>query len=126
ILEALERVSDAERRRRIPLAGPQRDELEILWDGHEIRRVASAGERKALSLLLLAAHGEVLSAAGRSPLLLLDDADAELAPQTVASVWTVFAAASQVVVTSNRPQVWLTLEIGALWEVERGALRPLG
>src|SRR6185436_20582598 len=49
ILEALERVSDAERRRRIPLAGPQRDELEILWDGHEIRRVASAGERKALS-----------------------------------------------------------------------------
>ena len=126
ILQSLEKIAEAERRRRAPLVGPQRDELEILWEGKEIRRVASAGERKALSLLLLAAHGEVLAAAGRPPLLLLDDADAELAPPTVASVWNVFAVAEQVLVTSNRPQVWLTLEIGSIWEVERGTLRPLG
>ena len=49
--------------------GPHRDELEILWGGHEIRRVASAGERKALSLLLLAAHGRVMEAAGTAPRL---------------------------------------------------------
>lgn len=125
IARALERVAEGERRRRIPLAGPHRDELEILWDGHEIRRVASAGERKALSLLLLAAHAAVLAAAGRAPLILLDDADAELAPQTIAAVWQVFAHAQQILVTSNRPQVWLTLEVGALWEMEKGVLRPL-
>src|SRR6185295_20410568 len=31
IARALERVAEGERRRRIPLAGPHRDELEILW-----------------------------------------------------------------------------------------------
>jgi hypothetical protein len=29
------------------------------------------------------------------------------------------------VATSNRPQVWLTLEVGRIWEVERGVLRLL-
>jgi DNA replication and repair protein RecF len=125
IAEALDRMADRERRRQMPLLGPHRDELEILWGGHEIRRVASAGERKALSLMLLAAHGRVMEEAGRSPLYLLDDMDAELAPQTVASVWGVFRGASQLVATSNRPQVWLTLDVGTIWEMERGSLTVL-
>ncbi|HEV2852428.1 MAG TPA: DNA replication and repair protein RecF [Thermoanaerobaculia bacterium] len=123
IAEALDRIADRERRRQMPLLGPHRDELEILWGGHEIRRVASAGERKALSLMLLAAHGRVMEEAGRSPLYLLDDMDAELAPPTVASVWGVFRGADQLLATSNRPQVWLTLEVGMIWEMERGELR---
>lgn len=123
IAEALDRVADRERRRQMPLLGPHRDELEILWGGHEIRRVASAGERKALSLMLLAAHGRVVEEAGRPPLYLLDDMDAELAPPTVASVWGVFRGAEQLFATSNRPQVWLTLEVGTIWEMERGELR---
>lgn len=125
IAKALDRAADRERRRQMPLLGPHRDEIEILWAGHEIRRVASAGERKALSLMLLAAHGRVMEESGRPPLYLLDDMDAELAPQTVASVWGVFREAGQVVVTSNRPQVWLTLAVGTLWEMERGEIRLL-
>jgi DNA replication and repair protein RecF len=130
IAAALDRAMARERRRQQPLLGPQRDELEILWGGHEIRRVASAGERKALSLLLLAAHSRVVEAAGRLPVVLLDDADAELAPGTVAAVWPVFArrvAASggQLFASSNRPQVWLTLDVDTLWEVERGRLARL-
>ena len=112
IADALDRVADRERRRQMPLLGPHRDELEILWGGHEIRRVASAGERKALSLMLLAAHGQVMEEAGRPPLYLLDDMDAELAPPTVAAVWGVFRGAAQLFATSNRPQVWLTLDVG--------------
>jgi DNA replication and repair protein RecF len=123
IADALGRIADRERRRQVPLLGPHRDELEILWGGHEIRRVASAGERKALSLMLLAAHGAVLEEAGRSPLYLLDDLDAELAPPTVAAVWGVFQGARQLFATSNRPQVWLTLEVGRVWEMEKGGLR---
>lgn len=123
IADALDRIADRERRRQMPLLGPHRDELEILWDGHEIRRVASAGERKALSLMLLAAHGKVMEEAGRSPLYLLDDMDAELAPPTVASVWGVFRESGQIIATSNRPQVWLTLDVGTIWEMERGEIR---
>jgi DNA replication and repair protein RecF len=123
--ENLERVEDRERRRQLPLVGPHRDELEILWGGHDIRRVASAGERKALSLLLLAAHGRALEAVGTRPVYLLDDADAELSPQTHAAVWGVFRGVEQVIATSNRPQVWLTLEVGKAWEMEKGRMRAL-
>lgn len=123
IADALDRIADRERRRQVPLLGPHRDELEILWGGHEIRRVASAGERKALSLMLVAAHGRVMEEAGRPPLYLLDDLDAELAPPTVSAVWDVLKGEGQLVATSNRPQVWLTLEVGTIWELERGELR---
>jgi DNA replication and repair protein RecF len=122
IAQSLERVAERERRRQLPLLGPQRDDLEILWEGHEIRRVASAGERKALSLLLLAAHGRVIEAAGRQPLYLVDDADAELAVPTLGAVWRVFSGARQLLATSARPQVWLGLDVGRIWEMERGRL----
>jgi DNA replication and repair protein RecF len=125
IADALDRIAERERRRQLPLLGPHRDELEILWGGHEIRRVASAGERKSLSLMLLAAHGRVVEGAGRSPVYLLDDADAELSPQTLAAVWKVFLGARQLFATSNRPQVWLTLEVGKVWEMEGGVLSLL-
>ncbi|HEX7181732.1 MAG TPA: DNA replication and repair protein RecF [Thermoanaerobaculia bacterium] len=125
IAQALEKVEERERQRQIPLLGPHRDELDIQWGEHDIRRVASAGERKALSLLLLAAHGRAIEAAGRQPVYLLDDADAELAPPTHAAVWGVFRDAGQVLATSNRPQVWLTLEVGKAWEMERGRMKAL-
>jgi DNA replication and repair protein RecF len=125
IADNLERIKERERRRQLPLVGPHRDELEILWGGHDLRRVASAGERKALSLLLLAAHGRALETVGTRPVYLLDDADAELSPQTHAAVWNVFKGVEQVIATSNRPQVWLTLEVGKAWEMEKGRMRAL-
>jgi DNA replication and repair protein RecF len=125
ILDNLERIKERERRRQLPLVGPHRDDLEILWGGHDVRRVASAGERKALSLLLLAAHGRALEAVGIRPVYLLDDADAELSPQTHAAVWSVFRGVEQVIATSNRPQVWLTLEVGKAWEMEKGRMRAM-
>ena len=125
IADSLECIAERERRRQMPLLGPHRDELEILWGGHDIRRVASAGERKALSLLLLAAHGRALEAVGTRPVYLLDDADAELSPQTHAAVWNVFRGVEQVIATSNRPQVWLTLEVGKAWEMDKGRMQAL-
>lgn len=125
IQDNLERILGRERRRQLPLVGPHRDDLEILWGGHDLRRVASAGERKALSLLLLAAHGRALEQGGIRPVYLLDDADAELSPQTHAAVWNVFKGVEQVIATSNRPQVWLTLEVGKAWEMEKGRMRAM-
>ena len=40
--EALAALAPEERRRRQPLSGAQRDEIEILWAGGEARRIASA------------------------------------------------------------------------------------
>ena len=124
LLARLESRADEERRRGLALVGPHRDELAILWGGHAVRGTVSAGERKALSLLLTAAHARVLAAAGRVPLHLLDDLDAELAPDTLARLWTVFAGAPQLLATSNRPAVWEELAVDHRWQVEKGAVRP--
>lgn len=120
----LDRAADSERRRGMPLLGPHRDELEISWGGHPADRVASAGERKALSLALVAAHGRVLRAAGREPTHLLDDLDAELAPDTLAALWKTFEGASQLVATSNRPAVWEGLEVDRVVRLRSGELQP--
>ncbi len=107
-----------------PLAGPQRDELEIRWSRHRVRRLASAGERKALGLALLAAQGRLLSEQGRSPIYLLDDADTELDPERLTSIWRAFASSGQLLATSNRPRVWRHLSLDHHWICQHGQLRP--
>ena len=104
---ALAAVANEERARRQPLVGPHRDEIEILWDGAPARRAASAGERKAIGLLLVAALARRLgeSAAG-APALLLDDADAELDRPRLARLLAAFEGFRRLLVSSNRPEVW--------------------
>lgn len=122
LFECLTRAGPAERRRGIPLLGSHRDDLDVRWGGRPASRVASAGERKALSLALVAAHGRVLARAGREPVYLLDDLDAELAPDTLAALWRAFREVRQLVATSNRPGVWGTLDIDHRWSVEEGRI----
>lgn len=128
LASALEEAAGHEIERRRPLIGPQRDDLVLGWGEHSLRGIVSAGERKTSGLLLAAAHGRVMHTAGRSPLYLLDDADAELAPSTLAAVWTVFAGAEQgaeqLFASSNRPQVWEGLEVAATHRVESGRIEP--
>jgi DNA replication and repair protein RecF len=124
ILARLQRAADGEIRRGQPLIGPHRDDLEVLWGGHPLRATVSAGERKALSLLLTAAHGRTLAAAGRDPVYLLDDLDAELAPGTLAKVWQVFAGCHQLLATSNRPQVWKGVAVDRVSQLAAGVLSP--
>lgn len=115
-------VSRRERRRQQLLIGPHRDDVAITWDGHEIRQVASAGERKALGLALLAAQGRVLEAAGRHPAYLLDDADAELDGGRLESLWRVFGGCGQLFATSSRPPIWETVDVDHRWRLEAGGL----
>jgi DNA replication and repair protein RecF len=122
LVERLARAAPAEGRRGMPLVGPHRDELEIHWGDHPAAQVASAGERKLLSLALAAAHGRVLVRAEREPIHLLDDLDAELAADTLAAVWRVFAGAGQLVATSNRPGVWETLPVDRRWQIMDGRI----
>jgi DNA replication and repair protein RecF len=124
IAERLEALAGAERRRQAPLVGPHRDELEIRWGGHEVKRVASAGERKALALLLLAAQAEILRRGGREPLLLLDDADTELDRQALERVWRALPAGAQLLASSHRPEAWEGLAVEGRFALERGRVAP--
>jgi len=124
VLARLQRAARGERRRGMPLIGPHRDDLEVLWGGYPVRATVSAGERKALSLLLTAAHGRVLTAAGRRPVYLLDDVDAELSAESLGRVWQAFAEAAQLLATSNRPGVWEGLAAEHRWEVSAGGVKP--
>jgi DNA replication and repair protein RecF len=106
IFAALERAAATELARRQPLVGAQRDEIEILWDGAAARRSASAGERKAVGLLLVAALAQRLADGGRAPALLLDDADTELDRGRLERLLAAFAPFPRLLVSSNRPEVW--------------------
>lgn len=125
-LAAIREARPSELERGTPLVGPHRDELEIRWGGHTARRVASAGERKLLGLAITAARARLLQEAGRSPLLLLDDLDAELDGRRLAVVWSFFERFDQVFLTSNRASVWEPFDIGTSWTLTCGKLSPTG
>ena len=122
IFEELMAVSERERLLQQPILGPHRDDLVIQWDGHDLRRVASAGERKALGLAVLAAHGRVLAEAGRDPVCLFDDVDTELDQDRLTVLWSAFTTARQLFATSNRPHVWEGAQIEHRWRCEDGQL----
>jgi DNA replication and repair protein RecF len=61
------------------LIGPHRDDLEILFDGHDMRTFGSSGQqRSALILLDLAAISVYYLWHNEYPVFLMDDVDAEL------------------------------------------------
>jgi recombinational DNA repair ATPase RecF len=66
----------------------------------------------------------VLSRAGREPIVLLDDADAELDAQAVARLWEAFAGARQLLASTNRPEVFSSLETSTKWRLEDGQPHP--
>jgi len=123
--EALARAAAREQRQERPLLGPHRDDLEVLWGSRELQRVASAGERKALTMLLSVAHARVLEESGRTPLYLFDDADIELSDKTLAAIWKTLGPVEQLFATSNRPGVWEGIPIDARWQLEGGELGAL-
>lgn len=111
-----------ERARGLPLLGPHRDDLVLLWREQEIRKLASAGERKLLGLALLAAQARLLTEDRREPLVLLDDADAELDRRALARAWLGFGFLPQILASSNRPEVFEALPIDARWRLDEGRL----
>jgi DNA replication and repair protein RecF len=121
---ALERSIASELQARRPLLGPHRDRVSLRWRGEEIAQRASAGERKAIGLLLLAAQAMVLEHERSGLVLLVDDADAELDRDTLRALWPVLSQHPQAVATSNRPEVWAGLDAGRRWRLESGRMDP--
>jgi len=85
------------------LIGPHRDELEILFDGRDIRQFGSSGQqRSALILLDLAAISVYHSWHSEFPLFLLDDVDAELDRRRVSHLLEYLKGRTQTFVTTSK------------------------
>lgn len=108
------------------LAGPHRDELEVI---HAAKRVAAAqsstGEQKAMLVAITLAHA-ALAAQGRAGVLLLDEVAAHLDPVRRTALFEQLSASGA--------QVWMTgTEIApfdsiagdaAVWRVSGGIVKP--
>jgi len=85
------------------LVGPHRDELEIAIDGREIARFGSAGQQKsALFILDLAQISIYNNAYEESPVLLIDDIDAELDRGRIEAVLAELEGRIQTFVSTSR------------------------
>ena len=85
------------------LIGPHRDELEILFDGRDIRAFGSSGQqRSALIILDLAAISVYHSWHSEYPLFLLDDVDAELDRKRISHLLEYLEGRTQTFLTTSK------------------------
>lgn len=85
------------------LIGPHRDELEIFFDGHDLRAYGSSGQQRSAFLVLLLAQLEVYFAQNNEyPLFLLDDIDAELDYKRIGQLLEYLDGKTQTFVTTSK------------------------
>jgi len=104
------------------LIGPHRDDLEIAADGREVARYGSAGQqRSALLLLDLAQVSIYNSIYEESPVLLIDDVDAELDRGRIEALFSELEGRTQTFVSTSRRAIANRYQDRAcLYRVERG------
>ena len=85
------------------LIGPHRDDLEILFDGRDLRTFGSSGQqRSALILLDLAAISVYYSWHNEYPLFLMDDVDAELDKRRIGHLLEYLEGRTQTFITTSK------------------------
>lgn len=103
IAERLKLRVQAETAAGYSLVGPHRDDLEILLDGHDLRKYGSAGQQRSVLLLLQLANIAVYHAQQQEyPLFLLDDIDAELDYQRIGQLLEFLKGKTQTFVTTSK------------------------
>jgi DNA replication and repair protein RecF len=104
------------------LIGPHRDDLEILFDGRDIRPYGSSGQqRSALILLDLAAISVYYSWHNEYPLFLMDDVDAELDRRRIGHLLEYLEGRTQTFITTSKNDLIKGLAAHAqLFEVRGG------
>jgi DNA replication and repair protein RecF len=104
-----------DRARRSATVGPHRDDLALSLDGRVARGIASQGQHRGIVLALKLAEIEVVAGTrGVRPILLLDDVSSELdRARTAALFASLRQEESQVLLTTTRPELIDTGELGA-------------
>ena len=103
IAERLQFRMQAEMAAGYSLIGPHRDELEVLFDGRDIRSFGSSGQqRSALIILDLAAISVYHSWHKEYPVFLLDDVDAELDRKRINHLLEYLEGSTQTFLTTSK------------------------
>jgi DNA replication and repair protein RecF len=107
------------------LIGPHRDDLEILFDGRDMRAFGSSGQqRSALIMLDLAAISVYYSWHNEYPLFLIDDVDAELDRKRISNLLEYLEGRTQTFITTSKESLVEQFTARAnLYEVGDGAAR---
>lgn len=85
------------------LIGTHRDDLDILFDGHDLRKFASSGQQRSALLILQLANITVFYSQNQEyPLFLLDDIDAELDYQRIGQLLEFLEDKTQTFVTTSK------------------------
>jgi len=123
IAERLKLRLEAEINSGYALIGPHRDELEILFDGRDLRSFGSSGQqRSALILLDLAAISVYHSWHSEYPLFLMDDVDAELDRKRIGRLLEYLQGRTQTFVTTSKEELVKQFAARArVYEVTAGA-----
>lgn len=107
------------------LIGPHRDDMDLTFDGHDLRKFGSAGQQRSALLLLQLANIAVFHATrGEYPLFLIDDIDAELDYERIGKLLDFLAGKTQTFVTTSKESVVEKFGTGArIFHVENGAAK---
>ncbi len=85
------------------LIGTHRDDMELRFDGHDIRKFGSAGQQRSSLVLLQLANIAVFHATrGEYPLFLIDDIDAELDYRRIGKLLEYLTEKCQTIVTTSK------------------------
>lgn len=108
------------------LLGTHRDDLEIAFDGRDLRKYGSAGQQRSAMLLLLLANIEVYNTTrGEYPLFLLDDIDSELDHKRIGLLLEYLRGKTQTVVTTSKES--FVSEFGSyasIFDIQNGTSKP--
>jgi DNA replication and repair protein RecF len=109
------------------LIGTHRDDLEINFDGHDLRKYGSSGQqRSALLILQLATVSVYFEQNKEYPLFLLDDIDAELDYKRIGQLLEFLSDKTQTFVTTSKESFIEKFGTGAeIFNVENGTAKML-
>lgn len=107
------------------LIGPHRDDLEILFDGRDLRSFGSSGQqRSALIILDLAAISVYYNRHREYPLFLIDDVDAELDRKRLNNLLEYLDGRTQTFITTSKESlVEQFIERAGVYLIKNGAVQ---
>ncbi|HLY27300.1 MAG TPA: hypothetical protein VKQ72_13220, partial [Aggregatilineales bacterium] len=123
-LEDLRRKEIAEGK---TLVGPQRDDLRLSVNGHDLSLFGSRGQaRTAVIAIKLAEMGWMQAVTGEWPILLLDELIAELDHERRNYLLDRIDGATQAILTTTEPEIFSKsfLAKAAVWRVQSGQIAP--
>jgi DNA replication and repair protein RecF len=107
------------------LIGTHRDDLDILFDGHDLRKFGSSGQQRSALLVIQLANLSVYHLQNQEyPLFLLDDIDAELDYKRIGQLLEFLSDKTQTFVTTSKESFIEKFQKNAsIFTIENGAVK---